>query len=61
MKTNATTALGKRELTPLEREIRNRAIREWATYGLTTTSISAILNGLHPSTISRILDKTDSE
>lgn len=61
MQTNANTPKGKRELTPLERETRNRAICEWATYGLTITSISAILNGLHPSTISRIIDKTDSE
>ena len=61
METKATTTRGKRELTPLEREIRNRAIRDWSTYGLTITSISSILNGLHPSTISRIIDKTDSE
>lgn len=62
MQENTNTTKGKRELTPLEREIRNKAIRDWAAYGLTVTSIKSILSEApHASTISRVIDKTDNE
>ena len=59
MKENANTLQGKRKLTPLERELRNSAIKSWSGYGIAISSIAAIF-AMDQSTVSRIVNN-DSE
>jgi hypothetical protein len=59
METNANITKGKRKLTQLERELRNSAIKGWAEFGITISSIAAIFQMDH-STVSRIVSG-DSE
>jgi transposase len=60
MQDNTNKKRGTSELTPLERELRNKIIRQWSQYGITISSISHIFK-MHASTVSRIVDSTDSE
>lgn len=60
MEKNANNNLVKKELTPLERRLRNSVVRDLSDFGINNDSIANILN-MHKSTVSRILSKGDSE
>lgn len=53
MEERATTRVGKAELTPLERTVRNLLIQQMADFGIQKSSIARIMS-LDISTVSRI-------